>query len=183
MMTTRAEFVATLWVVAMLAISLVIGLAFADRARAQGRVDAAFDLARLGAHEAGLQCSSDELAAIYSVARNRCSRCSPSTALRTVSRRFFAGRTTRSYYLWLRRDGSAPWLWPSTASWTRWRDRWLALLASADSVVRGERSHACELDPQAWGGAADAERARRLRLIEVQCGETANRFYRYPGAR
>lgn len=135
--------------------------------------DEGLDLARAAVHEAGLGATEDEVAAIYAVAIAR-SRGS----MRVQMPRFFAGRTSRPWALWLRRDAREPWSWPESMRWDRYRDRWVALLAIADLVVAGELRHRCALDPEFWGGPGiDDDRAARLELVEVPCGETRNRFF------
>lgn len=142
-------------------------------AHASGLDERVADLARAAVHEAGLLVEADEVAAIYAVMQARCSG-SP----RCQMRRFFRGQTTRPWVLWLRRDGTRPWLWPEGASWERARPRWLRVLDIADRVVRGEITANCE--PEFWGGEMDHGRAERLRLVEVDCGDTRNRFYVSP---
>jgi hypothetical protein len=160
--------------IVVVALSLVAPVAAQEHRVGRDRVTdrLALDLARAVVHEAGLDAHEDEVAAIYAVALSR-SRGN----MRVQMPRFFAGRTTRPWALWLRRDGSSPWLWPSSMDWDRYRDRWLALLAIADEVVTGELTHRCAMDPMFWGGSVDRSRAERLELVEVPCGTTRNRFY------
>lgn len=155
--------------------AVLTGYVLAGTAHAHDR---GLDLARAAVHEAGLEAHADEVAAIHAVAVARCHG-----SVRCQMPRFFSGRTTRPWSLWLRRDGSRPWGWPSAAAWPRFAARWLAILAAADRVVAGEIAHRCEAEPEAWGGAVDRERARRMRLVEVDCGETRNAFYVFPRGR
>ncbi len=181
-----AATLALLWPVLAILGAVAVSAILGSTARAQRR-DSGLDLARLVAHEASLDAHPDEVAAIALAATSRCEGCSIGTAVRVASRRFFAGTTSRPYYLELRRDGRAPASWPSAASWSRWRPQWLALLAAADAVVAGERRHACESDGVTfWGmrGGIDLERAIRNEWVEVDCSSgdepTANAFYRLP---
>lgn len=69
--------------------------------------------------------------------------------------------------------------------WSQYRARWLAVLEHARRVVRLSLSDIqdwgrCGQEVHDWGGSMDRDRARRLGLIEVECGETQNYFYRRP---
>jgi hypothetical protein len=71
--------------------------------------------------------------------------------------------------------------------WSRYRESWLAILARAREVVRSLSLEnaiewsSCERPVHDWGGAMDRERAERIGLVEVSCGETQNDFYCRPG--
>jgi hypothetical protein len=146
--------------------------ATAPGAHAQRR-DGAVDLARAAIHEAGFDVTEDEVAAIYAVALAR-----SDGDLRRQMRRFFRGETTRPFALWLRRDGREPWLWPTSMSWSRYRDRWMAVLEVADRVVAGEITHRCAAPPMFWGGPGiDDEHALDRQFVEVSCGRTSNRYF------
>lgn len=147
---------------------LAMGLALASFV-ALARADDGLDLARGAAHECGLDCSADEVAAIYAVA-TRVPRRAP---MRAQMRRFFSGATSRPYYLHLERAAARPRDWPGP--WAA--ERWGALLAVADAVVRGELVHRCSVPPAHWGGRVDRRRARAMRFVRVDCGQTANDFY------
>lgn len=179
------------WALFWLILILAIGLVLPSIAHCQ-RADHGLDLARAVVHEAGFDATPDEVAAMHAVAVARCAG-----SMRCQMPRFFAGRTTRAWAQWLRRDATRPWGWPefvtrqgrrdpsrvrlvAHAPWSHYRDRWLALLEVADRVVAGELAASCS--PEAWGGAVDRARARRLRLVEIDCGETRNAFYRFPGS-
>jgi len=62
----------------------------------------------------------------------------------------------------------------------------MAVFARAQEVVRGlsleniSEWGVCEDPVHDWGGSMDRHRAERLRLIEVECGDTANDFYARP---
>jgi hypothetical protein len=161
---------------ALVALSLLLS----SPVRASRLEDLAEDLARAAVHEAGLLVEADEVAALYAVMQARCSG-SP----RCQMRRFFRGQTTRPWVLWLRRDGTRPWLWPEGASWELARPRWLRVLDIADRVVRGEIEASCE--PDAWGmrSGRDWDRAQRGEWIELDCAggsgvPTRNAFWRFP---
>ena len=104
---------------------------------------------------------------------------------------------------WLRElspDGSAPPSWPRhtfthragvvdihpAVPWSHYRADWLAVYARAQEVVRNfslsniDEWGVCEAPVHDWGGSMDRLRAERLRLIEIECGETANDFYARP---
>lgn len=104
---------------------------------------------------------------------------------------------------WLRElspDGSAPPSWPlhsyahrngvvevrPAVPWSRYRADWMAVYARAQEVVRGlsleniSEWGVCEAPVHDWGGSMDRLRAERLRLIEIECGATANDFYARP---
>lgn len=104
---------------------------------------------------------------------------------------------------WLRElspDGSAPPSWPRhtfihrgenvdvrpAVPWSHYRADWMAVYARAQEVVRGlslenlSEWSVCEAPVHDWGGSMDRLRAERLRLIEVECGDTANDFYARP---
>lgn len=62
----------------------------------------------------------------------------------------------------------------------------MAVLARAEEVVRRYQLDnigvwgVCASPVHDWGGAMDRERANRIGLIEVECGETSNDFYARP---
>lgn len=100
----------------------------------------------------------------------------------------------------LREDGDTPYSWPRIISrtrrdgtvavephppWSHYRDRWLAVLERAREVVRlslGDVDEwgVCAQPVHDWGGAMDRDRARRIGLIEIECGDTSNDFYARP---
>ena len=97
-------------------------------------------------------------------------------------------------------DGSAPPSWPAhryirregrvevrpSIPWSHYREAWLAVLARAEQVVRDYTLtnivdwRVCEAPVHDWGGAMDRERATRIGLVEVECGDTRNDFYARP---
>jgi hypothetical protein len=175
----------------LLVLAAIVAIALVP-ARAASQRDPGLDLARAAVHEAGFDASTDEVAALHAVIVERChgdARCQMP--------RFFAGRTARPWLARLDRSGREPQGWPRFltrrglrdpqrvrivmhAPWSQYRARWIALLDVAERVVRGELDHRCEQAPEAWGGRVDRVRARRLRLVPIACGDTANSFFRFP---
>lgn len=157
--------------------SLFVLLGCAALAHADARDELA--LAQVAWSECGVDCSSDEVAALGAVLRARCARCSIATVARLYSSRVFDVNRTdaRAFLAHLRIDGDRPLRFPPSLSWSRHRDRWLALLGTAARVVRGELEHRCTQPPAHWGGIVDRARARRMRLVRVDCGATRNDFY------
>jgi hypothetical protein len=103
---------------------------------------------------------------------------------------------------WLREldpSGRQPPSWPLTvmrrrgdrirsephAPWSAFRARFLRHYEIAGEIValtldtHSEWSP-CSEAPDDWGGEMDRERAERLRLIELECGDTDNDYYRRP---
>lgn len=180
----------------MPALAALVLVLFAAPASAQ-REDEALTLARVCVHEAGWDSPAD-CAAIWRVWTRGAERTGLRRAsfARAYSRRLLVERSvTRRWASGLRRDGLEPEGWPSVEmrlergavrvvrapAWSAYRERWLRVLEQADAIVRGEGlalPETCE--PDDWGGAMDAERAERLRLIEVECGDTRNRFFVRP---
>jgi len=144
------------------------------------RFDPVLDLARGAVHEAGFDVTEDEIAAIWAVARLRHPRAH--SPVRVQMRRFFSGRTRRSFLLGLGRNDRMPVGWPSSAVWANYSDRWLAVLNIAERVVAGEISHRCEFEPVGWGGPrVDRHYLERVgRDRWVNCGETRNVFFTWP---
>lgn len=64
---------------------------------------------------------------------------------------------------------------------SRRRGQWSAALVVVDAWLRGDRSHPCASTPTHFGDRrGDAARAARARWIHVDCGQTANAFWRGP---
>ncbi len=158
--------------------------AFVPTAHAQ-RMDDVLALGAVCVSEAGFDVHSDECSAIASVLRSRCRGCTMATAARLYSRRVFDNtrRDSRAWLAHLRPDGGVPSHWPSNASWAQYRSRWLGVLDLAGSILRGDVVHRCEMPPAHWGGIVDDRRARRMRLVRIDCGSTRNRFYVLPSTR
>jgi hypothetical protein len=167
-------------------------LLVASAAHAQRRAPAHLVLARVCVHEAGWESPAD-CAAIWDVLTSGAER-------HGISRRSFAhaysgralrGRTSRPWVAELNERGDAPRSWPRVwvardgrvmehPGWGVFRARWLALLEECRRIVAGEVASSCVEPPHDWGGPVDDERARRLGLVRVSCGETRNRFYLRP---
>jgi hypothetical protein len=151
--------------------------------RAHERADQ-ISLARVVISEAGLQATDDEVAAIGTVLRARCSRCSIATVARQYSRGVFDldRRDPRAWVAFLRADGRQPEHWPSNVSWSAFRASWLRVYEAAGRFVRGELEHSCESPPAHWGspraGSIDMRRARRAGWTRVRCGDVRNAYWR-----
>lgn len=165
---------------------VAVATATAPGAHAQRRdPDAEVSLARVAASECGLLCADEEVAAIASVLRARCPRCTLTTVARLYSSRVFdpSRRDTRAWVAHLRRDARQPSMWPASARWENHRANWERLLDVAARVVRGELGDSCGEEVHHWGAryGVDMERARRAGWREVDCtsGEepTRNAFW------
>lgn len=189
---------------AAFALLLLLPLA-AVQAQHAGRSSPALLLARICVSEAGWECfDTRDGVAIHEVLLRGAERLgiSYSSFARTYSPRAtgFEPSPLRPWVGGLREDGAAPSAWPrvitrrradGTSSvephppWAIYRPRWLAVLARAREVVGYTLDDVDEWSPcdgsvHDWGGAMDRERARRIGLIEVECGETSNDFYARP---
>lgn len=112
-------------------------------------------------------------------------------------------RAIHRRWLWgLNEAGTRPEEWPSVvprtradgfiemaehAPWSAFQARWMTTLARAREVAAldlttWESWGPCSAIPDDWGGAMDRERARRLRLIELECAGTDNDFYLRPSS-
>ena len=151
-------------------------------AHAQEQDDApATVLARVCAKEAGFTGYADcgPIAAVLL----RVGRGDVVRGARLHSRRVFdpiaLGR--RPWIAYLRADGAEPRDWPQHLSWRAHRPAWLRLMGLARSLVStGDARPGVPCEPDTWGGAMDRERARRLRLVRIDCGPTVNDFYVRP---
>ena len=154
-------------------------------------------LARICAHEAGWEARG-ECAAIYDVLLRVAERHGMTFrgAAYAYSGRALRGSTNRAWVSQLDEAGTAPSSWPTIrtvcrragepcsverhAPWVSYRRPWLDLLDHARSIVRGDVASPCASRPDDWGGAMDRDRASRIGLVEVDCGETRNDFYVRP---
>lgn len=100
---------------------------------------------------------------------------------------FDRARTDQSCYVpWLDASGLEPRCWSGSVPWENRRDAWARWLAVAEQIRAGTLSHRCVAPPHHWGcgtaqierGCQDHERAMRLGMEQIECGATANRFYR-----
>ena len=74
----------------------------------------------------------------------------------------------------LQLDGSRPEAWPASQSWTAYRDRWLAVIATARAAIAGTLADPCP-SAEHWGSHQDHAWPG---LVVVDCGATRNVFYR-----
>lgn len=133
-------------------------------------------LARLTAHEAGLDSPADA-GLIHDVLTGIVERdgVSYSRAVELASPRWSRCAVRRSWTCHLRADGGRPRGWPA-ASWEVHRPRWLELLAWCERVVRGEVPSVCAGRVRSWGSRADVMRgeARGSRWVDARCEGTRN---------
>lgn len=189
---------------ALCILALACALAAPPPARAQRDQQPALALARVCASEIGLTGDPEECAAIYAVLASRAERngLSVRAMAHAYSTRVFDRDRTdrRAWIAHLRPDGREPAGWPRTVvvgpegsgpsqvrggpAWSRYRDRWLALIDAAGAIVRGEIASPCAGPVDHWGArhGVDLERARRAGWTEVECrlssGEpTRNAFW------
>lgn len=152
-------------------------------------------LARICVHEAGWS-SPEDCRAIWRVFERgaRRHRTTPIGFARMYSRTVFDGtrRDPRGWITRLDASGNEPEGYPQFVErgdarrrlrhrhppWSNYRADWLRVLAESERIVRGEVHARCR--PDDWGGAMDAERAARIGLVPVNCGETHNVFYTRP---
>jgi hypothetical protein len=123
------------------------------------------------------------------------------TAAGSYARRLIGrqGEITRPWLWDLNAQGTAPARWPVDAwvrtsrgaerqphaPWSAFRERWLRTHERAGEVVALRLDDwaqwgMCERVPDDWGGSMDIERAMRLGLVPVNCGETKNHFFVRP---
>lgn len=138
-------------------------------------------LARVVVKEAGFDGLSD-LAPIADVLA-RVGRGDVVRGARLYSPRAFFPETLgrRPYVAYLHADGSLPRGWPSSMAWERFRARWLTLVGAARAHL-SSAAKGCPEQPQHWGAArgVDHERAMRAGWVRLDCGRTANAFWRVP---
>jgi hypothetical protein len=165
-------------------------------------------LARLCVSEAGWECfDRGDGYAIHEVLLRGAARQQVryTSFARSYAQRLFGARPHDSARLaWvsqLNTQGTAPSSWPRYAGsrtvdgvvvltphapWSSFRARWQAVLARAEEVVAQQHLETveewsiCEAQVHDWGGWMDRDRAARLGLIEVDCGDTRNDFYARP---
>lgn len=126
---------------------------------------------------------TDDCSAIYEVIRRKATlRGRPFEVFilnhnhRTMDR----ARTHRRWIPWLRGD-EQPRYWPYDVSWEeRGLPQWRGRLAQAREIVAGIVQHRCLEAPWTWGNLQDRERARRMHLRKIDCGNTLNDFYGVP---
>lgn len=146
-------------------------------------------LARICVSEAGWSAPQD-CAAIFQVLRNvRRNDETLMGAMRRASRVVSEMKdpTTRRHR-WLvnlHLDGTEPDHFPEVANWERhYRHRWFDVIAHARALIEGEaHAHPCPGAVIAWGGDMDDYLALQRNLIRVDCGDTANTFWKRPSRR
>jgi hypothetical protein len=176
----------------------------------EGRLSPALALARICVSEAGWNCfdSGDGLA-IHEVILRGAARHDMSYSGFARSYSSAAGRERRHLserMRWIRElsaTGAAPPSWPThrhirregrvevrpSIPWSHYRESWMAVVERAQEVVGRYALDnirvwgICASPVHDWGGAMDRERANRIGLIEVECGETRNDFYARPALR
>ena len=151
----------------LLALAVWIGaLTLLMAASASAQAHEALLLARLTAHEAGLDSPADAVL-IDEVSYSR--------AVELASPRWSRCAVRRAWTRHLRADGERPRGWPA-ASWEVHRPRWLELLAFCERVVRGEVPSVCAGRVRSWGSRADVLRgeARGSRWVDARCVGTRN---------
>ena len=207
-MHRRAKRVAASWRMAVMATAFAGAIVVVQSAstRAQEAVtttpevvhspsDDALWLARICVHEAGWS-SPDDCRAIWRVFERGAHRhrTTPIGFARMYSRSIFDGARSdpRGWITRLDASGNEPEGYPQVVEhgatrrrlrhrhppWSNYRADWLGVLAESERIVRGEVHARCR--PDDWGGAMDAERAARIGLVAVNCGETHNVFYTRP---
>lgn len=190
---------ATATLLPVVVLALLVALA-SPSATAQRRAPDHLILAQLCAHEAGWEADeTGDCVAIHEVIWRGARREGMSYAsfARTYARRLFSFSTTRSYFAALDERGTEPSTWPrvrtrrlgngsvaveSVPRFSHYRAAWLDLLAYAATIV-GEDPDVlapCDGPVHDWGGSMDRERANRIGLIPVDCGDTRNDFYARP---
>lgn len=150
-------------------------------------ISAALDLAKYCANEAGLNSHAD-CRMIWQVASTfgdtmaervaflrRHSRC----VLTEEPPENLAERGNCRWSRSLTWSDARPDNWPSHLDWNgRNARRWREVRAlSLQLVTTPEPPRQCNGTPITWGGAMDADRARRRSLVALDCGETLNTGY------
>jgi hypothetical protein len=183
---------------------LALLLAWTSTARSDAATDALL-LARICVSEAGWECwETGDGYAIHEVLLRGAERHEMryETFARSYSPRAtgMAPSRLRPWVSGLRADGGEPGSWPRIVTrpgrdgmvrvephppWASYRTRWLAVLSRAREVVSWrlddvDEWSVCEGDVHDWGGSMDRDRATRLGLLDVDCGETSNDFYARP---
>lgn len=193
--------------VALLAVLVLVASASAVAQSREGRISPALALARVCVSEANWDCfeTGDGLA-IHEVLLRGADRhgMSYTSFAAAYSGRVVGTRTpTTTRGRWIREldeSGEAPSSWPTHITrrvggaahvrpmlpWAHYRESWMAVLERARQAVRDYTLDnitdwgVCASPVHDWGGSMDRGRAERLRLIEVECGETSNDFYARP---
>lgn len=144
--------------------------------------------ARVAVGEAGWDPATGDAAAITHVLRRRAERrdVSISRMARLYSTGHFDGsRSRRRWIVGLTLAASRPSGWPAQLAWRGdYRARWLAMVEHVRSVLRGEVEDPCSGEADHWGSRSeqlpDIHRARAAGWEQLDCGATANAFWRVP---
>lgn len=175
--------------VALCALAVLYALIVAT-AVGQRRPDPALLLARSCVSERGWRVETDDCAAIAEVVRARSERTGePFVEAIGELAPHLHGEDPLPRRRWLQHldvDGARPRHWPRSASWERHAPAWQATLDEARALLAGERPSPCERTPSAWGSADDVRRRAALgrrRWVEIDCGDTRNRFGEWRAAR
>lgn len=173
---TRTELVRRLLLAYLAGTAATLALALAP---APARADAALELARLCAHEAGWDGAAD-CRAIGAVVVGLAERnaWTPARAVRALAPRLARCAVSRRWACALDARGREPRGWPAGLAWSSVRARWLNLLQVARAALAAGPVGPCVEAPRTWGSASDWRRALALgrRLRPVDCGPTANQF-------
>lgn len=89
-------------------------------------------------------------------------------------------RDNRPWIAQLNTLGTQPALWPDTMNWPEHgRSGWGRVLSVVVAVLEGKQVDPCRGTPNTWGNrGGDHVRALRLGFRQVDCGSTANMFWR-----
>ena len=139
-------------------------------------------IARAMVSEAGWDETRDHIAIAYVLYRRwqQVRRKYPAFPISTVVARYCAGFGKTVYsprQAWvknLKADGSRPQGWPPDIRWSDYRDRWMAVLETAEEWRLGLHPDPCRGISRYWGGPMDRPSKR---MIRMDCGQTKNYFY------
>lgn len=144
--------------------------------------------ARVAVGEAGWDPSTGDAAAITNVLRRRAER--RGTSIARMARLYSSGhfdrtRARRRWIAGLTLAASRPLGWPVQLAWRGdYRARWLAMVEHVRAVLRGDLPDPCGGEADHWGARSEAlpdiHRARAAGWDELDCGDTANAFWRVP---
>lgn len=137
---------------------------------AQSEADAV-TLARLAVHESGWDSPAD-VALVHAVLAGIVERdgVSYQRAAELAAPRLARCEVSRRWVCGLNGDASRPAHWRG-ASWSRYRERWLSMIDTAQRVIAGEVPSTCARPPRVWGSRADVLRGirRGRRWIDAEC--------------